>query len=235
MNDFTFPLRNPCSLPLREQNDRRLNPIQRGRTSHVNSIRRPADHAASISGTSRLSGLRCPDGGPAGHRGQGGVGILDHAVHAMRRSPPGYRQTLLRASFGHTADLTSERLNQRRPWRSRAAHPAGSAAGEPRCGNSRRRSCRHPRCPTAARRTSRCRSTTLMPPNGWPLPGAAVSAARTGSPASSLHRELLRRQRLQQVLLRRRRRRVDPLVVRHAEFAGQPVEQLARIAIWSAR
>src|SRR5260221_622386 len=27
---------------------------------------------------------------------------------------------------------------------------------------------------------------TLIPPNDWPLPGAVVSVARTGSPASSL-------------------------------------------------
>ena len=34
---------------------------------------------------------------------------------------------------------------------------------------------------------------TLMPPNDWPLPGAAVSVARTGSPASSFIAELVRR------------------------------------------
>ena len=50
-----------------------------------------------------------------------------------------------------------------------------------------------------------------------------------------LHRELFRRQRLQQILLRRRRGRVDPLVVGHAEFAGQFCEQLARIGFGPRR
>ena len=50
--------------------------------------------------------------------------------------------------------------------------------------DSPRRSCRRSRCPTAGPRTSRSAVTTFRPPIGAPLPGAVVSLAMIGSPAS---------------------------------------------------
>ena len=74
------------------------------------------------------------------------------------------------------------------PCRRSPAPRPGAFSGGPRRGSSRHRSCRCPRCPTGARRTSRSSATTLMPPMAPSLPGARLSTLRIGSPASSVLR-----------------------------------------------
>ena len=71
------------------------------------------------------------------------------------------------------------------------------------------------------RRTSRA-ATTLRPPIGASLPGAAVSIALIGSPASALWWDLLGGEPLEPVLLLRRGGDVDPAVDRIAEAVASP-------------
>jgi len=98
--------------------------------------------------------------------------IRDLQPHRSRISPSGAR--ISRAPLAHPGYELSPPAKHTRDGA--LGLRSGFAAGDPCCGNSPRRSCRHPRCPTAARRNQPLSVETLMPPNGWPFPGAAVTA-----------------------------------------------------------
>ena len=71
---------------------------------------------------------------------------------------------------------------------------------------------------------------TFKPPMGAPLPGAWVSTAWIVSPASSVIRTCCRESLASSRLLRRGRRRLDAVVDRLAEIAGELAIELAGIA-----
>ena len=71
--------------------------------------------------------------------------------------------------------------------------------------------------------------TTFSPPMAASLPGARVSLAVIGSPASSLAVTASGDSFFSSRLLLRRRRRVDPRVVRRPELRRQLAVVLARV------
>ena len=69
------------------------------------------------------------------------------------------RPPLSRSIARQASDLPSAGITFRKVALRRLLPPAGCAAGDLRCGSSRHRFCKHPRCRTAARQTIRFRQS----------------------------------------------------------------------------
>ena len=135
----------------------------------------------------------------------------------LARPPPHHHP------FGTNADPAPAdrpfrcRGRRRRP-RGPPPAPAPGARGR---GRTRRRSCRRPRCPTAGRRTRRSPWSPSARRSRRRCPGARVSLAVIGSPASSVAVDGLGGELAERRLLLPARRGVDARVGRLAEVVGQ--------------